>query len=119
MQEKEVGASIKERTISPTDKVVSFQTTLVKQQNRKKDYSLGFVFPGNWVEIHKEIKQIFNEEMEKSCKTSPVFFSACFQNCAFGALFRKGKKVWSNNLQNKTLINKAAVFTLQGLINYI
>ena len=28
MQEEEVGASIQERTTSPTDKVVSFQTTL-------------------------------------------------------------------------------------------
>ena len=31
-QEKEVGASIKERTISPTDKVVSFQTTEPKKR---------------------------------------------------------------------------------------
>ena len=90
-QEKEVGASIKERTISTTDKVVSFQTALGQTTEPKKDYSLGFVFPGNCVEIHKEIKQIFNEEMEKSCKASPAF-SACFQNCAFGALFRNGKK---------------------------
>ena len=81
MQEKEVGATIQGRTTSPTDKVVSFQTTLGQTTKPKKDYSLGFVFPGNCVEIHKEIKKIFNEEMEKSCKTSPAF-KAYFQNCA-------------------------------------
>ena len=92
MQEKEVRASIQDRTISPTDKVVPFQTTLGQTTKPKKDYSLGFVFPGNCVEIHKEIKKIFNEEMEKSCKTSPAF-KACFQNCAIGALFRNEKKL--------------------------
>jgi len=86
MQEKEVGASIQDRTISPTDKVVPFQTTLGQTTKPKKDYSLGFVFPGNCVEIHKEIKKIFNEEMEKSCKTSPAF-KAYFQNCAVERLF--------------------------------
>jgi len=35
-QEKEVGTSIKERTISPTDKVVSFQTTLGQTTKPKK-----------------------------------------------------------------------------------
>ena len=82
MQEKEVEASIQDRTISPTDKVVPFQTTLGQTTKpQKKDSSHGFVFPGNCVEIHKEIKKIFNEEMEKSCKTSPSF-KACFKNCA-------------------------------------
>ena len=69
--EKETGTSI--RIISPTDKVVSFQTTLDQTTKPKKDYFLGFVFPGNCVEIHKEIKKIFDEEMEKSCKASPTF----------------------------------------------
>ena len=91
-QEKEVGTSIKEGIISPTDKVVSFQTTLDQTTKPKKDYFLGFVFPGNCVEIHKEIKKIFDEEMEKSCKASPTF-KACFQNCATGALFRNEKKL--------------------------
>ena len=82
MQEKEVGASIQDRTISPTDKVVPFQTNSgSNNKTPKKNYSLGFVFPGNCVEIHKEIKKIFNEEMEKSCKTSPAF-KACLKNCA-------------------------------------
>ena len=92
MQEKEVGASIRDRTTSPTDKVVPFQTTLGQTTKPKKDYSLGFIFPGNGVEIHKEIKKIFDEEMEKSCKASPAF-KACFQNCAIGALFRNEKKL--------------------------
>ena len=93
IQDKEVGASIQNRTTSPTDKVVvSFQTTLDQTTKPKKDYSLGFVFPGNCVEIHKEIKKIFDEEMEKSCKASPTF-KACFQNCAIGALFRNEKKL--------------------------
>ena len=72
MQEKEVGASIRDRTTSPTDKVVPFQTTLGQTTKPKKDYSLGFIFPGNCVEIHREIK-IFDEEMEKSCQASPAF----------------------------------------------
>ena len=83
---------IRERIISPTDKVVSFQTTLDQTTKPKKDYSLGFVFPGNCVEIHKEIKKIFEEEMEKSCKASTTF-KACFENCAIGALFRNEKKL--------------------------
>ena len=91
-QEEEVGASIQDRTISPTDKVVPFQTTLGQTTKPKKDYSLGFVFPGNCVEIHKEIKQIFNEEMEKSCKASPAL-KTCLQNCAIGALFCNEKKL--------------------------
>ena len=55
-------------------------------------YFLGFVFPGNCVKIHKEIKKIFEEEMEKSCKASTTF-KACFENCAIGALFRNEKKL--------------------------
>ena len=90
--EKETGTSIRERIISPKDKVVSFQTTLDQITKPKKDYSLGFVFPGNCVEIHKEIKKIFEEEMEKSCKASTTF-KACFENCAIGALFRNEKKL--------------------------
>ena len=57
-QEKETGTSIRERIISPTDKVVSFQTTLDQTTKPKKDYSLGFVFPGNCVEIYKEINYL-------------------------------------------------------------
>ena len=68
-QEKETGTSIRERIISPTDKVVSFQTTLDQTTKPKKNYSLGFVFPGNCVEIHKEIKKIFEEEMEKELQS--------------------------------------------------
>ena len=91
-QEKEIGTSIKEGIISPTDKVVPFQTTLDQTTKPKKDYSLGFVFPGNCVEIHKEIKKIFEEEMEKNCKASATF-KACFENCAIGARFRNEKKL--------------------------
>jgi len=36
MQEKEVGASIQDRTILPTDKVVPFQTTLGQTTNPPK-----------------------------------------------------------------------------------
>ena len=90
--ERETGTSIRERIISPTDKVVSFQTTLDQTTKLKKDYFLGFVFPGNCVEIHKAIKKIFDEELEKNCKASPTF-KACFENCAIGPLFRNEKKI--------------------------
>ena len=43
-QEKEVGASIKERTISQTDKVVSFQTTLDQTTKLKKILRSWFCF---------------------------------------------------------------------------
>ena len=43
-QEKEVGASIKERTISPTDKVVYFQTTLGQKTKPKKRFLSWFCF---------------------------------------------------------------------------
>ena len=43
-QEKEVGASIMERTISPTDKVVSFQTTLGQTTKPKKRLLSWFCF---------------------------------------------------------------------------
>ena len=89
---KQQGTSIRERIISPTDKVVAFQTTLDQTTKPKKDYSLGFVFPGNCVEIHKDIKKIFDEELEKNCKASPTF-KACFENCAIGPLFRNEKKI--------------------------
>ena len=99
-QKKAVGTSIKEGIISPKDKVVSFQITLDQTTKPKKDYFLGFVFPGNCVEIHKEIKKIFDEEMEKSCKASTTF-KACFQNCAIGALFRNEKKLGANIFKTK------------------
>ena len=70
-----------------------FKQLWVKQQNRKKDYSLGFVFPGNCVEIHREIKQIFNEEMEKSCKTSPAFFSLLPELCVWCSIPQRKKSL--------------------------
>ena len=45
MQEKEVGASIQDRIISPTDKVVPFQTTLGQTTKPpKQNYSLVLFF---------------------------------------------------------------------------
>ena len=44
MQEKEVGASIQDRTISPTDKVVFFQTTLGQTTKPQKKISLLVLF---------------------------------------------------------------------------
>ena len=44
MQEKEVGASIQDRTISPTDKVVPFQTTLGQTTKPPKKITLLVLF---------------------------------------------------------------------------
>ena len=44
MQEKEVGASIQDRTISPTDKVVPFQTTLGQTTKPQKKITLLVLF---------------------------------------------------------------------------
>ena len=44
MQEKEVGASIQDRTTSPTDKVVSFQTTLGQTTKPEKHITLLVLF---------------------------------------------------------------------------
>ena len=44
MQEKEVGASIQGRTISPTDKVVPFQTTLGQTTKPQKKNTLLVLF---------------------------------------------------------------------------
>ena len=100
MQEKEVGASIHDRTISPTNKVVLFQTPLGQTTKPKKGYSLGFVFSGNCVEIHKEIKKIFNEEMEKSCKTSPAFFSLLPELCVWCSIPQRKKSSEQSPKQN-------------------
>ena len=66
--EKETGTSIRERIISPTDKVISFQTTLDQTTKPKKDYSLGFVFPGNCVEIHKKSKRFSKKKWRRIAK---------------------------------------------------
>ena len=44
MQEKEVGASIQDMTISPTDKVVPFQTTLGQTTKPQKKITLLVLF---------------------------------------------------------------------------
>ena len=44
MQEKEVGASIQDRTISPRDKVVPFQTTLGQTTKPQKKITLLVLF---------------------------------------------------------------------------
>ena len=42
--------------------------------------------------LNKDIKKIFDEELEKNCKASPTF-KACFENCVIGPLFRNEKKI--------------------------
>ena len=54
-QEEEVGASIQDRSTSTKDKVVPFRTVLGQTTKPKKDYSLGFIFPGNCVEIQDHL----------------------------------------------------------------
>ena len=68
-----------------------FENLLVKTENQTKDYSLGFIFPGNCVKVQKEIKAIFTKQTEKVYNASKSF-KACFGNYAISALFRKEKK---------------------------
>ena len=91
-QEKEVGASIKERTISPTDKVVSFQTTLGQTTKPKKKITLLVLFFQEIVLKYTKKSIRFSTKKWKRAAKHHQLFSACFQNCAFGALFRKEKK---------------------------
>jgi hypothetical protein len=63
-----------------------------KLYTRKHCFWKSNVWMGNCVEIHKDIKKIFDEELEKNCKASPTF-KACFENCAIGPLFRNEKKI--------------------------
>ena len=81
--------SIQDWSTSTKDKVVPFVGQNIKPN--KKDYSLGFIFPGNCVKVQKEIKATFDEETKKAYNASKAF-KACFGNYAIGALFRKEKK---------------------------
>jgi len=81
--------------ISPTDKVVHSEYSLVpKNANNKptKDFSLGLIFPGECFELKKDIQNIFKEEFTKSCNSSKSF-KDCFATSTIGALFKNEKKM--------------------------
>ena len=106
--EEEVGVLIQETSTSTKHKVVPSRKSCVQNIKPNQDYSLGFIFPGNCVEIHKEIKTIFDEEMKKMCNSSKTF-KVCFQNYAIVALFEM-KKAWSNDCKKQTLIKSSSLF---------
>ena len=85
--------NIKEGKFSSTDKVVPFeQSSHFKNAKSTKDFSLGFIFPGECYEIRKDIQNIFDQEYKKACLPSTTF-QQCFSNSHFGALFCNEKKL--------------------------
>ena len=104
-KEEEVGAFIQDRSTSTKDKVVPFRKFVGQNiKPNKKDYSLGFIFPGNCVEVQKEIKATFDEETEKACNASKAF-KACFGNYAIGV-----QKARSTYFKKQTLIKNTRIF---------
>ena len=89
---EETDGTLQKRITSPKDKVGKSLNSDCQNTKPNKDYSLDFVFPGNCIEVQREIKDIFDEEMKKACNSSKVF-KDCFSNCAIGALFRNEKKL--------------------------
>ena len=103
-QEKEVGASIKERTISPTDKVVSFQTTLGQTTKPKKRLLSWFCFSRKLCRNTQRNQTDFQRRNGKELQSITSFFQPASRIVRL-VLYSA----------NKTLINKAAVFSLQGV----
>ena len=94
-KKEDLGALFRDGDISPTDKVVHSEYSLVpKNANNKptKDFSLGLIFPGECFELKKDIQNIFKEEFTKSCNSSKSF-KDCFETSTIGALFKNEKKL--------------------------
>ena len=94
-KKEDLGALFRDGDISPTDKVVHSEYSLVpKNANNKptKDFSLGLIFPGECFELKKDIQNIFKEEFTKSCNSSKSF-KDCFATSTIGALFKNEKKM--------------------------
>ena len=69
MQEKEVGASIQNRTISPTDKVVPFKTTLGQTTKPKKKLLSWFCFSRKLCRNTQRIKTDFQRRDGKELQS--------------------------------------------------
>ena len=82
MQEKEVGASIQDRTISPTDKVVPFQTTLGQTTKPPQNKLLSwFCFSRKLCRNTQRNQEDFQWRNGKELQNI-ASFKAYFQNCA-------------------------------------
>ena len=78
---------------SLADKVGQFgQLSVLKNKTSSKDFSLGFIFPGECQEVKKVIQNIFGKEYRKACLSSYTF-QQCFNNTKIGAAFRNEKKL--------------------------
>ena len=100
-QEEEFRASIQDRSTSTKDKVVPFWNSSWSKHKPKKDCFLGFIFPGNCVEIQKEIKTIFDEELEKVAKLH--YYSKPVSRTVQLVLSRNEKKLGAIVQKSKSL----------------
>ena len=88
-KKEDVWALFRDGDISPTDKVVKSEISLVP---KIKTYFLGLIFPGDCFELKKDIQNIFKEEFTKSCNSSKSF-KDCFETSTIGALFKNEKQL--------------------------
>ena len=93
LEKQELRGTNKDGTTTPTDKVVPFGKLNDQQISfSRKNFSLGFVFPGECYELKKDIEQIFDEEFKRACHKSTTF-KQCFKGDRISPIFKNEKKL--------------------------
>ena len=84
-----------------TNKVGQFgQSSVLKNKTSSKDFSLGFILPGECPgqEVKKYVQNIFDEEYRKACLSSHLF-QQCFNITKIVAVDKQkqsGQCIWNN-----------------------
>ena len=97
LEKQELRGANKDGTTTPTDKVVPFgELNALQNSASRKNFSLGFVFPGVCYEIKKDIEYIFDEEFKRACHKSKSF-KQCFKKDKISPIFKNEKKLISKS----------------------
>jgi len=93
-EKKELRGTNKDRTPTPTEKVGPFNELNDLQNSlSRKNFSLGFVFPGECYKIKKYIEYISDEEFKRACHKSHSFKQCFKKKDKIGPIFKNEKKL--------------------------